>query len=137
MLNKLESFSGKFHSQLLSILRIITGFLFIQHGAQKLFGVLVPADQTAVELLSLLGLVGVLEFFGGLFILIGFLTRPVSFLLSGSMASAYFMVHAPRGFWPILNNGELAVLYCFLFLFLVAAGPGKWSIDAVLSKKQN
>lgn len=134
MLNKFERFSSKFYPQLLSILRIMTAFLFMQHGSQKLFGVLVPAGKNAVELFSLMGVAGVLEFFGGLFILLGLLTRPVAFLLSGHMAFAYFMVHAHRGFWPILNQGELAVLFCFVFLFLAAAGGGCWSIDAIRNK---
>lgn len=135
MLNSLESIFSKFHTQLLSILRIVTALLFMQHGAQKLFGVLVPGNKNPVELLSLMGAAGILEFFGGLCILLGLLTRPVAFLLSGHMAFAYFMVHAPRGFWPILNKGELAVLYCFVFLFFAAAGGGRWSIDALRSKR--
>ena len=135
MLNSLESIFSKFHTQLLSILRIVTALLFMQHGAQKLFGVLVPGNKNPVELLSLMGAAGILEFFGGLCILLGLLTRPVAFLLSGHMAFAYFMVHAPQGFWPILNKGELAVLYCFVFLFFAAAGGGRWSIDALRSKR--
>jgi len=131
MFNKVENLLSKYQSQLLSILRIITAFLFMQHGAQKLFGILLPADKSAAELISLMGAAGFLEFFGGLCVLLGLYTRPVAFLLSGQMAVAYFMVHAPRGFWPILNSGELAALYSFVFLFLAAAGGGTWSLDAL------
>lgn len=125
----LDSFCAKWSPRLRSILRVVTAVLFMQHGAQKLFGV--PADpaKVAVDLLSLMGLAGVLEFFGGLFILLGLFTRPVAFILAGEMAVAYFMAHAPKGFWPILNRGELATLYCFVFLYLAAAGAGPWSGD--------
>lgn len=104
----------------------MSAFLLIPHGAQKLFGWF---GGSQVELLSQKGIGGVLEFYGGLLLLVGFMTRPVAFLLSGMMAVAYFQFHAGRDFWPILNKGEPAVLYCFVFLFLAAAGGGKWSID--------
>jgi putative oxidoreductase len=117
----------------LSLLRIMTGFLFMPHGAQKLFGAF---GAEPVELVSLRGMAGVLEFFGGILILIGLFTRPVAFVLAGQMAVAYFMAHAPRGFWPVLNGGELAVLYCFVFLFLSTRGGGDWSVDALLPKKR-
>lgn len=125
----LDSFCAKWSPRLLSILRVVTAMLFMQHGAQKLFGV--PADpaKAAVDLFSLMGLAGVLEFFGGLLVLLGLFTRPVAFLLAGEMAVAYFMAHAPKGFWPLLNRGELATLYCFVFLYLAAAGGGPWSGD--------
>ena len=103
----------------LNLLRIMTGFLLVPHGAQKLFGVL---GKPAADLASLSGVAGVLEFFGGLAILLGLFTRPVAFVLSGMMAVAYFMAHASDAFWPILNGGELAVLYCFVFFFLSAHG---------------
>jgi putative oxidoreductase len=100
----------------------------MQHGGQKLFGF--PAPSQAVHaMFSLIGVAGILEFFGGLLLLIGLFTRPVAFLLSGEMAVAYFMVHAPQGFWPLLNRGELAVMYCFVFLYLFVAGGGSWSAD--------
>jgi putative oxidoreductase len=118
--------SGKYGDLTLSLLRIVTGFLFIPHGAQKLFGVL---GREAVPLMSLPGLAGVLEFFGGILILIGLFTRPVAFLLSGQMAVAYWMVHGPQGFFPITNGGELAVLYCFVYLFFAANGGGSISAD--------
>jgi putative oxidoreductase len=129
-MTNLESFAAKWSSQLLSIFRIIAAFLFMQHGAQKLLGFPVP-PQGEVAPFSLIGLAGVLELVGGLLLLLGLFTRPVAFVLAGQMAVAYFMAHAPRGFWPLLNGGELAVLYCFAFLYLAAAGGGVWSIDQV------
>lgn len=118
---------------LLSILRIVAAFLFMQHGAQKLFG-FGGRQGPPLVLLSQVGIAGVLEFFGGLLLLIGLFTRPVAFVLSGLMAAAYFIAHAPQGFWPMLNRGELAVLFCFLFLYFAAAGPGPWSIDALINR---
>ncbi len=125
----LESFCSRWSSRLLSVLRIVTAFLFMQHGAQKLFGFLSPEHAVLPPLMSLLGLAGVLEFFGGLFILLGLFTRPVAFILSGEMAAAYFLVHAPKGFWPLRNGGDLAVVLCFVFLYLALAGGGAWSGD--------
>ena len=116
----------------LSLLRIIAGFLFLQHGTQKLFGYPMPPPGGKPPIASLYGVGGLLEFIGGILILVGLLTRPVAFLLSGEMAVAYFMAHAPQGFWPTRNQGEAAVFYCFLFLFLTFAGPGPWSLDALL-----
>ena len=130
----LDSAYAQWTPRLLSLLRIITGFLFLAHGSQKLFG-FPPSQQGGTPpLLSLAGVAGVLEFFGGLLILLGLFTRPVAFILSGQMAVAYFMAHAPRGFWPVINQGELAVLYCFVFLYLAAAGGGPWSLDRLLRK---
>jgi len=111
---------------LYALLRIIAGLLFAQHGVQKLFGWL--GASSAVPLLSQRGLAGVIECFGGLAIAIGAFTSPIAFLASGQMAVAYFQAHLPRGFWPIQNGGELAVLYCFLFLYIAARGSGKWSV---------
>jgi putative oxidoreductase len=125
----LDSFYAVWTPRLLSLLRIITGFLFIPHGAQKLFGFMAPPQWSTPPIFSLVGIAGVLEFFGGLLILLGLFTRPVAFILSGMMAVAYFMVHAPQGFLPLQNKGELAVIYSFLFLFLSVAGGGAWSID--------
>ncbi len=119
--------------RLLSILRIVAAFLFIQVGTAKLFGFpapIMPGGGTA-PLASLPGIAGVLETFGGLLLLVGLFTRPVAFILSGEMAVAYFIAHAPRGFWPVLNEGAPAVFYCFLFLYLSAAGGGAWSVDAL------
>jgi putative oxidoreductase len=121
--------------KLLSVLRIITGFLFIAHGTQKLLGFPAGPDMRQPELMSLPGLAGILELFGGALILVGLFTRPVAFVLSGFMAVAYFMAHAPQGFWPILNRGELAALYSFLFLYLAAAGGGEWSLDRLLRSR--
>jgi len=115
--------------RLLSILRIVAALLFMAHGIQKLFAWPAGEPQSTVPLLSLMGLAGVLETFGGLLLALGLFTRPVAFVLAGEMAVAYFMAHAPRGFWPILNRGELPVLFCFLFLYLAAIGGGPWSLD--------
>lgn len=120
---------------LLSVMRIVAAFLFMQHGGQKLFGFPIAKPGPPLELFSLTGLAGVLEFFGGLLLLLGLSTRPVAFVLSGLMAVAYFMAHAPKGFWPLANKGELAALYCFVFLYLAAAGGGRWSLDRILFKK--
>jgi putative oxidoreductase len=118
--------------ELLSVLRIVAAFLFIAHGTQKLF--LFPAGQlssAAVPLWSQAGAAGVIEVVGGALLLVGLFTQPVAFVLSGEMAFAYFLKHAPKDFWPVMNGGELAALYCFLFLFLAAAGGGPWSLDAI------
>ncbi|HVF44778.1 MAG TPA: DoxX family protein [Pyrinomonadaceae bacterium] len=125
----LDSFYARATPRLLSVLRIITGFLLMAHGAQKLFGFLAPPGMPSATTGSLMWVAGVLEFFGGLIFLIGLFTRPVAFILAGLMAVAYFMAHAPGGFWPLQNKGELAVLYCFVFLFFAVAGGGVWSVD--------
>lgn len=114
---------------LYTALRVVAGLAFAQHGAQKLFGVL--GAKQAMPLMSQMGLAGVIEFVGGSMIALGLFTSPVAFLASGQMAWAYFQSHAPRTFWPIQNGGELSVLYCFIFLYICAAGPGKWSLDAI------
>lgn len=119
---------------LLSVLRAITGFLFMEHGTMKLFGF--PAPMGNISLFSLLGLAGTLEVFVGFLILIGLFTRPAAFILSGEMAFAYFMAHAPGGFWPVLNHGEPAVLYCFIYLYLAAAGGGPWSADNFVRQRR-
>ena len=122
------SFYSRWSPRVLGVLRIVTAFLFMQHGGQKLFGF--PAPSPGVHpLFSLIGVAGMLEFFGGLLLLVGLFSRPVAFLLSGEMAVAYFMVHAPQGFWPLLNRGDLAVLFTFVFLYLAVAGGGSWSVD--------
>ena len=119
-----------------SLLRIVAAFLFMAHGTQKLFAWPVDEPRDPVQLMSLMGLAGVLEVFGGALLLLGLFTRPVAFVLAGEMAAAYFMAHAPRGFWPILSGGEVPALFCFLFLYLAAAGPGPWSIDAARSRRE-
>jgi len=115
--------------RLLSVLRIITAFLFLQHGTAKLFGFPHVAFFDELSLLSLIGFAGVLEAVGGLLLVLGLFTRPVAFILSGEMAFAYFIGHAPKGLFPLLNNGEPAILFCFIFLYLAAAGGGAWSLD--------
>src|SRR5574339_127977 len=121
----------------LAVLRIVTAYLVIPHGTAKLFGVPHQAMFDGLQLMSLMGLAGVLEAFGGLLFLIGLFTRPVAFILCGFMAAAYFMGHAPQGhvLLPMLNQGELAVLYCFVFLYFVFAGAGAWSVDAARSEE--
>lgn len=121
--------------RVLGILRIVIGFLFLQHGTAKLFGIPHIAMFDGIQLVSLLGLAGVLELVGGLLILLGLFTRQTAFILSGEMAFAYFIAHAPHGFLPILNQGELAVVYCFIFLYFSVAGAGAYSIDAKLGVK--
>ncbi len=114
---------------LLSILRIVSGVLFLEHGTQKFLS-FPPRTGAAPQLLSMYGAQGMIEIIGGLLIIFGFLTRPVAFILAGDMAFAYFISHAPRGFFPALNLGDAAILFCFIFLYLAAAGAGPWSIDA-------
>jgi putative oxidoreductase len=122
--------------QLLSILRIVSAFLFLQFGTAKLFGFPAPImpDGGTAPIASLAGIAAVLEAFGGPLLLVGLFTRPVAFLLSGEMAVAYFYGHAPQGFWTVLNQGTPAVLYCFLWLYFSAAGGGPWSLDALRSR---
>jgi putative oxidoreductase len=122
---------------LLSLLRIVAAFLFIQYGSTKLFalpGSIVPGGGT-VPLLSQGGAASVIEMVGGTLMLAGLLTRPVAFVLAGEMAFAYFIGHAGSGFWPVLNGGAPAVLFCFVWLYVSAAGPGPLSIDAALARK--
>ena len=114
--------------RLLSVLRIMTALLFMAHGTMKLLG-FPTSDNPGPALFSLIGLAGVLEIVGGLLLVLGLFTRPVAFILAGEMAFAYFMAHAPQSFFPIVNRGESAVLFCFVFLYLAAAGAGPWSVD--------
>jgi putative oxidoreductase len=127
-----DIFFSRWTPRILSVLRIIAAFLFMAHGSQKLFNYPPPLGQNnmQLELLSMRGIGGILEFFGGLLLLVGLFTRPVAFLLSGMMAVAYFLYHAPQGFLPLVNRGELAALYCFLFFFIFFAGGGEWSVDS-------
>ena len=112
-----------------AMMRVVVGLLFAFHGAQKLFGVL---DGTARPIVSLMGLAGIIEFTAGLLVMIGLLGGLAAFVASGQMAFAYFLGHAPRGGWPIQNDGELAVVFCFVFLFISARGAGLWSVDAMM-----
>jgi len=116
---------------LMSLLRIMTGLLFIAHGTAKFFGwPAVEMFKDGVPLMSLMGLAGVLEIVGGVLIVLGLFTRISAFLLAGFMAVAYFMAHAPNSLYPIQNGGELAIMFCFVFLYFAAAGAGPWSLDA-------
>ncbi|HEY2590037.1 MAG TPA: DoxX family protein [Steroidobacteraceae bacterium] len=121
---------------LLSVLRIVAGLLFFQHGSAKLFHAPHQAMFDHLQLMSLLGVQGIIEIVGGILLAVGLFTRPVAFILAGDMAVAFFMMHFPHGWLPILNGGDLAVLFCFAFLYLSAAGPGPWSVDAKLSGKR-
>ena len=119
-----------------SLLRIVAAAMFIPHGTQKLLAFPVAAPRPEVALASQPGVAGILEMVGGMLMLLGLFSRPVAFVLSGEMAVAYFLAHAPRGPWPILNGGELAILFCFIWLFFAAAGPGPLSLDAIWRKKR-
>ncbi len=129
----MNEFLTNWQPRILSVLRVIIGFLLVWHGAQKLFGF--PPSGQPGGLNGLMLVAGILEFGGGILILIGFFTRWTAFILSGLMAVAYFMVHAPGGFLPLVNKGELAVIYCFVFLYMFFAGGGIWSLDHLLRKR--
>ena len=124
---------GKYAELVYAVMRLVVGLLFACHGAQKLFGVLGGTSQLASPMMLVAGLV---EFGGGLLVGLGLWASWAAFIASGEMAVAYFMVHAPGGFWPILNKGELAVVYCLVFLFIASRGSGSWSVDAVVGKKK-
>ena len=128
----MDRWLGRHAERIYAILRVITGILFACHGAQKLFGALGGTAMTSNPMM-LAG--GIIEFGGGLLIAIGLFTSWAAFLASGEMAVAYFMVHAKGGFWPIINKGELAVAYCFLFLYIAARGSGPYSVDAAMRKR--
>jgi putative oxidoreductase len=121
---------------LLSVLRIVAALLFFEHGTQKLFGYPPGPPYTGFPNFSLLGIAGMLEVAGGFLLLIGLFTRVTAFVLCGEMAVAYFRAHYPRSFFPISNSGEITVLMCFVFLYLVAAGPGPWSLDHALASSK-
>jgi len=125
----LEAFLETWAPRVRSIFRAILGLLFIEHGTAKLFHFPEVASFDNLQLFSLVGLSAVLELVGGVLLLLGLFTRTTAFILSGEMAVAYFMVHAPRGFFPLLSGGEAAVFYCFAFLYLSVAGGGPWSLD--------
>ena len=131
MINK--QFLDAWSPRLLSVLRIVVALLFIEHGTSKFFGF--PASMGHVPLFSLFGLAGVLEIGGSVLIFLGLFTRPVAFILSGEMAFAYFIAHAPHSRYPLVNHGEQAVFYCFVFLYFAAAGGGPWSLDKVICRK--
>lgn len=125
-MNNLTSVYQQWSPRMLSIMRIMIAALFMEHGCQKLFGF--PGGHV-VPVFSFFGFGGLLEFVGGALLLIGLVVRPAAFILCGEMAVAYFMAHAPSGFFPVLNKGELAVVYCFVFLYLAVAGGGVCSLD--------
>lgn len=130
-----ESSRSAWTSRMLSVLRIVVGILYFEHGTQKIFDVPASTPPGPVyHVVSLNGLAGILETFGGLAILVGLLTRPVAFVLAGEMAVAYFKVHIWRSIFPINNRGDNVVLFCFIFLFLVFAGAGPWSVDALIAR---
>ena len=118
--------------RVLSILRIVAALIFFEHGTQKLLGF--PAHENPPAFLSLSWIAGLLELVGGAFLILGLFTRPVAFILSGEMAFAYWIAHAPRSFFPVLNGGDASILYCFVFLYLAFAGGGPWSLDAMRAR---
>jgi putative oxidoreductase len=120
----------RYAPQVYALFRIVVGFLFMFHGLQKILGLFGGMNGQTAAMGSLPWFAGVIEMVGGLLIMIGLLTRVAAFICSGEMAAAYFMVHQPRGGWPIENQGELAVVYCFAFLYIAARGAGLWSVDA-------
>ena len=132
----MKAYLAPWSPQLLSILRIVTGFLFVQHGMQKWFGFPV-AMPNPIQLWSVPGIAGMLELVGGALMITGLFTRPVAFVLSGLMAFAYFIAHAPGGFWPIVNRGGVFGFYSFVFLSLAAAGGGPWSLDHVMRNQRD
>ena len=125
----MEILNHQWSERMLSVLRIVVGLLFVEHGLAKLLGFPHVAMFDKLQLVSLLGLAGVIELAGGVLLTVGLFTRITAFIMSGEMAFAYFMVHAPKSFYPALNGGELAIVYCFLLLYFAAAGAGAWSLD--------
>jgi putative oxidoreductase len=121
---------------LLAALRIMSALLFLEHGLVKVFGFPPGAAPGAQPLTSFLGIAGLIEMVGGWLLLMGLFTRPVAFVLAGEMAVGYFLVHAPLGFYPAINAGEPAILFCFIFLYLAAAGPGAWSVDEMRAQRR-
>jgi putative oxidoreductase len=118
----------------LSVLRIITGLMIIEHGMGKIIGFPVYPAYANVQPLSLIGAAGFIELIGGALLIVGLLTRPAAFILSGEMAFAYFIVHSPKSFYPLINGGTLAIMYCFTCLYLATAGAGPWSVDAAMKR---
>ena len=136
----LEPSRSRWTNIVLSVLRVVAALVFMQHGSQKLFHFPpsgAPGPVVPLVLVSQTGLAGILEFFGGMLLLLGAFTRPVAFILSGEMAVAYFQVHSPRAFLPIVNRGELPVVLCFLFLYFAFAGGGFWSVDALIRGRRD
>jgi putative oxidoreductase len=121
----------RYAPQVYALFRIVTGFLFMFHGLQKVLGMFGGMQGAAAPMMSMPWFAGVIELVGGVLVMVGLATRLMAFICSGEMAFAYFMVHQPRGTWPVQNGGELAVLYCFAFLYIAARGAGIWSLDAI------
>lgn len=130
----MKAYFARYSPALLSLLRLVAGLLFFEHGLSKIFGFPPDPAHAVANFYSLAGAAAILEFAGGFLLAIGLFTRATAFILSGFMAVAYFMVHSPQGFFPLINGGELAVLYCFLFLYFAAAGGGPYSLDAFLRR---
>ena len=124
----LTSITAQWAPRMLSVLRIVSALIFMAHGTQKILGF--PASAMNPPLMSLSGIAGLLELVGGALLVVGLFSRPVAFILSGQMAFAYFIAHAPKSFFPALNGGDAAILFCFVFLYIAFAGPGTWSLDA-------
>ncbi|WP_114752044.1 DoxX family protein [Pleomorphovibrio marinus] len=129
----MEKYLGRFSPEIYALLRIVAGFCFAMHGTQKLFGW--PGDKDTAELASMMGFAGIVELVGGILIMIGMVAGYAAFISSGQMAVAYFMVHIPQDWNPLVNGGELALIYCFLFLFIASRGAGIWSVDASRSAR--
>ena len=125
----MNRYLAPYQATLHALLRIVAGFLFFQHGLPKLFGGF--GRDAPAALVSQMGLAGIIEVFGGAAIALGLFTSPIAFIASGEVAVAYFQAHLPRGFWPVANGGELAALYCFVWLYFAATGSGKWSLDSL------
>jgi putative oxidoreductase len=131
----MDRYLGRYAPYLYAILRIVAGLMFAMHGTQKLFGW--PGNKPPIPLAGQMGAAGVIELVAGLLIALGLFASIAAFIASGEMAVAYFMAHFPGGFWPVLNRGELAVLYCFLFLYIAAEGSGVWSLDALFARSRS
>jgi putative oxidoreductase len=130
----LDALGAAWAPRLLSVLRIMTGLLLLQHGLAKIFKFPVVPTFAKLDLGSMAGIAGFFELIGGVLLIVGLFSRCTAFIVSGMCAVGYFLVHAQRGFYPILNGGELIALYCFVLLYIAAAGPGPWSIDAARKK---
>ena len=130
------TFLTRFQGPLLSVLRIMSGLLFLQHGTTKYLH-FPPTQMSGASPLSMGGAAGIIELVGGVLLVLGLFTRPTAFICSGTMAVGYFLAHFPKGFYPILNGGELAALYCFVFLYLAAAGGGPWSVDHLRGRRRS
>lgn len=130
----MERWLGRYTEAAFALLRVVAGLMFLCHGTMKYFGW--PTGEGGVKVATLMGIAGIIELVGGALIALGLFTSIAAFIASGEMAVAYFKVHAPNGFWPLVNQGELAVLYCFLFLYIATRGGGRYSLDAALKRRR-